>query len=133
MDDLDLLNAARKLTGSDSETARRVGMRQQHICHVRNGRRELSAAQAAQIAELCGKNWIDEALHRLAKKEKSAKARRYWLGKLPQLRGIAATVVMGGLSATILVHGGTSIGALLHELSGSSCILCYVHDTLQIH
>lgn len=106
--DLELLDRAKEQTGSDSETGRLVGMKQGHICDVRNGRRELSAAQAGQIAELIGKPWIEEVFPRLAKKERSHKAGRFWMGKPLQLQKIAQRGAMVALLAMILPHGGSS-------------------------
>lgn len=124
--DLELLDSAYELTGSDSETARRVGMHQGNISDVRNGRRELSAAQAGQIAELIGQPWIDEAFPRLAKNEKSRKSSGYWLGKLKTLHAIALLGAMAGFWAMIPQNGVGYSVASPTEGAFPACILCEV-------
>lgn len=126
MNDIELLDAAKEITRSDSETARRIGSTQQVLCGVRNGRRELSAAQAAQIAELIGKPWIDEAFPRLAKKEKSAKAAHYWKGKLGTLKQIGGRAALGVLLAITLAHGALWGSPAYAAEPLTHCILCEV-------
>lgn len=128
--DIELLDAAKALTGSDSETGRKLGINQGNISGIRNGRRELSAAQAGEIAEMIGSPWINEALPRLAKKEKSAKSSRYWLGKLQKRHAIGLMAVLVGLSAMIPVHGVTDYALPYAVEAPNECILCGVGDYL---
>lgn len=103
--DMELLDKAKAITGSDSETARRIGMKQGQICDVRNGRRDLTPYQAAKISEMVGQAWYEVALPQMAKKAKTYKERQFWLGKLESLKRASVMALFIGFLSLIPPHG----------------------------
>lgn len=125
---IELLDRAKSITGSDTETGRRIGMRQSHVADVRAGVRTLTPFQAAQIAELTGATWYESAFPALASKAKTAKERRYWLGKLETLKRTAAMVCLGVFLAIIPQHGGNGGASPISVERLPVCILCKMSD-----
>ncbi|MDO8713143.1 MAG: helix-turn-helix transcriptional regulator [Polynucleobacter sp.] len=95
-----LLDKAKAITGSDYATAKAIGVARQHLSNWRNGSRECSPEDVAQLAEVAGleaEKWFIRAT--LKKHEGTPKGDRLYkaLGKSLLLTGVA--LVSSGAAA----------------------------------
>ena len=113
-----LLDKSKEKTGSDYATAKAIGVPRQHLSNWRNGSRECSPEDVAQLAELAGlepDKWLIRAV--LAKHEGTAKGERLMkaLGKVLSVTGVA--IASNGAHA----HQIFSLDSISYFIR---CILC---------
>lgn len=125
-----LLDRAKEITGSDRQTALRIGVAPQLISNVRTGHKNLTPYQAAKIAELIGERWSDHALPVLMDQAKTPAEKDYWLKKLEILRTLIEIPAKKAVSLAILMITAhtLALGAINEsyhqENEDSQCILC---------
>ena len=92
MDQLELIDLAKQITGSDYATAKRLGIARQSISHGRNGVHKLDLSTIGALAEICGKDPLKTIAAVAAQREgqtKKGRNWRRWSGAAVLIMGIA--------------------------------------------
>lgn len=96
---INLLDAAKAVTGSDNATASAIGCGRSFISNIRAGRANMPARKAAQLAELVGADWQTGVLAALEAQASNDEERGFWSRLIKQsgkgLTVLAMAVVIG--------------------------------------
>jgi transcriptional regulator with XRE-family HTH domain len=111
MNTAELLDAAKKKTGSDNKTAGLLEVTRAYISNIRHGKSPLSLYQAARLCELVGKRWYDalEVIADSAEKADRPEEADYWRKKAKGPAPIVALVlILGGLTYSTICETDSS-------------------------
>ena len=103
MFEIELLDAAKRITGSDSATARRIGTSRQRIGHVRTGTHHMDEWIAGELAEIIGESPLKAVCklrEELASTHKEKTAWQRWANVAIIILGIGVICASGEQSIT---------------------------------
>ncbi|MBX9726051.1 MAG: helix-turn-helix domain-containing protein [Rickettsiales bacterium] len=118
---ISLIDKASKACGSDSKLADRMGIHRVVISEMRNGKRTISPATAAELADIAGEDAREAAIAAVIE---SARGTR----REGALREILGKALAAGVAAVWLFsYSGDSISATKTIAKSNTIVNCSIH------